>query len=270
MALSGEVKSFLVEKFWRPIVDESVFYNPFNTAVYSALFAVAAAYIGFPALKKLDIDLDRQFFTGIAPFVFLGGAARSLKDVDAFNTVLLETPFIYVMMFAVVLLTLFASRKVAARTDLEYHQLMLGTGAVLLALSLPFYSIGNAFGLGLTAATTLSWAVILYSTLKVFRPELLKPWFYIPVGAHYMDASVTAVALLFPGTAEKHVLARFFIDQLGPFAGMFLMKTLVIVPAVYYIDREAEGEKRLYYLFLVALLGFAIATRNLLSFVTLT
>jgi uncharacterized membrane protein len=50
MSWLGGVKSFLLEKFWRPIIDESVFYNPFNTAVYSGLFALAAAYIGFPAL----------------------------------------------------------------------------------------------------------------------------------------------------------------------------------------------------------------------------
>jgi uncharacterized membrane protein len=53
-----------------------------------------------------------------------------------------------------------------------------------------------------------------------------------------MDAAVTSVALLFPGTAEKHVLARFFIETLGPFAGMFVMKSLVILPAVYYIRRD--------------------------------
>jgi uncharacterized membrane protein len=52
----------------------------------------------------------------------------------------------------------------------------------------------------------------------------------------------------------------------GP-EGMFLMKTLIIIPAVYYINREIEGEEKNYYLFLVALLGLALGTRNILSFV---
>lgn len=270
MGLSGGVKSFLVEKFWRPIVDESVFYNPFNTALYSTLFAVAAAYIGFPALKRLDVTLDREFFIGIAPFVFLGGSVRSLKDVNAVNTILLETPFIYLVMFATIIGSIIASRKIASMTSTEEHRALFGIGSALLVLTLPFYTISNSLGFLMITGVTAIWISIFYLVLRVFRPELLRPEFYLPVGAHYMDAAVTSVALLFPGTAEKHVLARFFIDLMGPFVGMFTMKTLIIVPAVYYIMKESEGEKKIYYLFLVALLGFAIATRNLLSFVTLS
>ncbi len=254
MGLFGGVKSFLVEKFWLPIVDESVYYNPFNTALYSMLFAVAAAYIGFPALKKLDVDLDRQFFTGIAPFVFLAGALRSLKDIEAVNTILLETPFIYLLMFGVVVASIFAAKKLAPRMGRDENKLLLGIGSILLLLILPFYSISNLTGLAMILGVTITWVAALYTVLKIFVPRLLTPEFYIPVATHYMDASVTSVALLFPGTAEKHVLAQFFIDLLGPIIGMFLMKTLVIVPAVYYIRREAEGEKKLYYLFLIAVL----------------
>ena len=270
MGLSGEIKSFLLEKFWRPIADESVFYNPFNTAFYSALFALAAAYIALPALKKLGVELDRDFFVGMAPFVFLGGAVRSLKDVDAIDTILLETPFIYLLMFCLTFAAIYLCREIAKRTRWNSHQILFIIGAVMLTATLPFFSINNLQGLLIVAATTAAWIAGLYIFLKAFKPELLKPEFYIPVGAHYMDASVTSVALLFPGTAEKHVLARFFIDTLGPFKGMFLMKTLIIVPAVYYIIQDTEGEKKRYYLFLISLLGFAIATRNLLSFLTLS
>lgn len=270
MGLFGGVKSFLVEKFWLPIVDESVYYNPFNTALYSMLFALAAAYIGFPALKKLNVDLDRQFFIGIAPFVFLAGALRSLKDIGAVNTVLLETPFIYLLMFGVVVVSIIASKKLAPKIGGNENRILLGIGSLLLLLTLPFYSISNLTGLTMIVGVMIVWIAALYTVLEVFIPRLLTPEFYIPVAAHYMDASVTSIALLFPGTAEKHVLARFFIDIFGPIPGMFLMKTLVIVPAVYYIRENAEGEKKLYYLFLIAVLGFAIATRNLLSFITLT
>ena len=270
MGLLSGVKSFLVDKFWKPIVDESVFYNPFNTAAYSTIFALAAAYIGFPTLKKLGVDLDRDFFIGMMPFVLLAGSLRSLKDVEALNTILLETPLIYILMFIIVTLSILASKKASSGIGIDEHRLMFGTGALLLIATLPFFSVNNPFGLGLIMAVTSIWIVLFYIGLRAFRPGLLKPWFYLPVGAHYMDASVTSVALLFPGTAEKHVLARFFIDLFGPFAGMFLMKSLIIVPSVYYVEKEAEGEKKIYYLFLIAVLGFAIATRNFLSFIALT
>lgn len=270
MTLSGSVKSFLVAKFWKPIVDESVFYNPFNTAVYSGLFAVAAAYIGFPTLKKLDVDLDRDFFVGIAPFIFFGGAMRSLKDIEVFNTILIETPFIYILMFGIVVGSIILSQRLATKTELEYHKILFTTGSLLLLLTLPFYSLNNTLGFLMIAGVTLLWIAVLYGALKLVAPDLLSYSFFLPVGAHFMDASVTSVALFFPGTAEKHVLARHFIEIFGPFKGMFLMKSLVIIPAVYYIIKEVEGEEKRYYLFLIALLGFAIATRNFLSFVTLT
>jgi uncharacterized membrane protein len=270
MSLFSGVKSFLFEKFWLPIVDETVFYNPFNTALYSAIFALAAAYIGYPTIKKLDLDLNREFFIGVAPFVFLGGAIRSLKDIDALNTVLLETPFIYFLMFGLVVGSIILAKKTAERTDLEYYRILSGVGLVLLLVSLSFFSINNFSGLVMIAAVIITTGIVGYSLLKILRPELLRPEFYIPVFSHYFDAGVTGVALMFPGTAEKHVLARFFIDIFGSITGMFLMKTLIIIPAVYYIMKNVEGDEKRYYLFLISVLGFAIATRNILSFITLS
>ncbi|MFB6209630.1 MAG: DUF63 family protein [Candidatus Nanohaloarchaea archaeon] len=269
MVTSVSVKRFLVEKFWNPIVNESVFYNPFNTAAYSLIFALAAAYIGYPLLKKLDISLDRRFFTGIAPFVFFGAALRSLKDINAVNTIALETPFIYILMFGFVALSIMFSRKLEDLRDIEYHKILGAIGTVSLLLLLPFYSINNMRGFAMIAMLSLGVILTGYLLLKSFRPSLLEYSFSIPVLAHYMDASVTSVALTFPSTAEKHVLARFFVDLMGPF-GMFVMKSLIIVPAVYYINENMEADEKRYYLFLIAVLGFAIATRNFLSFVTLS
>lgn len=270
MSLFSGVKSFILEKFWLPIVDETVFYNPFNTALYSAVFALAAAYIGYPTIKKLNIDLNHEFFIGVAPFVFLGGSIRSLKDIEAFNTILLETPFIYFLMFGLVVASIIVSKKISKKTDLEYHKVLSGIGISILLLSLSFYSINNLTGLSMITAVMLLTGITGYGLLKLLKPELLKPEFYIPVFSHYFDAGVTGIALMFPGTAEKHVLAGYFIDVFGPLSGMYLMKTIVIVPAVYYIIKNVEGDEKMYYLFLISVLGFAIATRNLLSFITLS
>lgn len=270
MSLFSGVKSFILEKFWRPVVDETVFYNPFNTAVYSVFFAVAAAYIGYPTIKKLGVDLDRNFFTGIAPFVFLGGAVRSLKDINVFSSIVLETPFIYFLMFGLTAGSVIVSKKIESWKNIPYHRTLFGTGISMLALSLSFYSVNNFTGLVMALAALLTVTVIFYGLLKFLKPELLAAGFYIPIVSHYFDATVTGIALMFPGTAEKHVLARLFIDIFGSLNGMLIMKTLVIVPSVYYINKNTGGDKKKYYLFLISVLGIAIGTRNLLSFVTLT
>lgn len=264
--LSG-VKSFLVEKFWSPIVNESVYYNPFNTTVYALLFGLAALYVVYPVSKKLGINFNREFFIGIAPYIFLGGAARSLKDVNVANTILLETPFIYFVMFSFTLGILFLSKKIDEYKDIEYYKMLSIIGSVTLLAVLSFYTISNFSALIYFIGLMMLWSVPFYIGLKILKPELLSYSFTIPVAAHYFDASTTIASLAFGG-AEKHVLARLFTDYFGPL-GMFGMKTIVIIPIVYYITQNVEGEERNYYLFLIALLGIALGTRNLLSLVAL-
>ena len=260
--LSG-VKSFLLEKFWTPIVNESVYYNPFNTTVYALLFGIAALYVVYPVSKKLDIDFNREFFIGIAPYIFLGGTLRSLKDIDLINTILLETPFIYFVMFIFTLIALFGSKKLEKMKDIPYHKTLSAVGSVALLLALSFYSFSNLgaliYFIGVMALVT----TLFYILVRIFKSEMLTYSFSIPVLAHYFDASTTITSLAYGGI-EKHVLAQYFIDIFGP-GGMFLMKTIVIIPVVYYINENMEGEEKNYYLFLVTLLGIALGTRNLTS-----
>ncbi len=262
--LSG-IKSFLVEKFWRPIVNESVYYNPFNTTVYALIFGIAALYIVYPVSKKLNVEFNRNFFIGIAPYIFLGGAARSLKDINVINSILLETPFIYLVMFFFTLGVLFGSKKLAQYQDIEYYKIFFSVGALTLLTVLSLYRLSNLEAFLYFMTVMAVWIIPFYIILKLLKPNLLNYSFTIPVATHYFDASTTVASLAFGGS-EKHVLAQFFITNFGP-AGMFIMKTAVIIPIVYYINENIEGEEKNYYLFLIALLGIALGTRNILSLV---
>jgi len=266
MSLSSEIKSFIIEKFWLPVADESVFYNPFNTAVYSVVFALGAAYIGKPLLQRLSVPLDRKFFLSISPYIFLGGAARSLKDVGIIDTVLLETPLIYFLMFAGVVAALYGSLKLGELTEKPYHLYFGSAGLLALAANLSLYSFTGLSALAEVLLLLLATGVGTYVAVSVLKPELASYGFVVPVVAHWFDASTSYVALM-NGAAEKHVLARFFTDLFGP-SGIFFVKLLLVVPATYYIFTELEGDEKRYYLFLIALLGIALGTRNLISTVS--
>ncbi|MFB6192802.1 MAG: DUF63 family protein [Candidatus Nanohaloarchaea archaeon] len=262
-----QIKRFLVEKFWRPVANESVYYNPYNTTVYALIFGIAALYLVYPISKKMGITFDRKFFKGIAPFVFLGGAARSLKDINAVNTVLLETPFIFIVLFVFAAISIKVSQAIGRKTDYRYEKVLAAIGSTALAATLSFYSVNNFHALGLFIGLTAGWLIPGYIVLRELRPDLLKPGFVIPVAAHFFDASTSVTSLSFGGN-EKHVLAGFAVNMLGPYS-MFLVKAAIIVPVVYYINTRMEGEEKNYYLFLIAMLGLAIGTRNLLSTLTL-
>ncbi len=266
-AFSG-IKNFLIEKFWLPAVGLGKDYNVFNTTVYASLFALAAAYLGWPTLKKLNVELDREFFVGIAPYAFIGGALRALQDIGVAPAPFFVTPFIYVIIFGLIVSMIWLSLQVSEHTEIEYHRFLAGSGIVIILGLLSFYSLNNFSALIWFTGITAVWSMGGYFLLKLFRPELATYSFGIPVAAHFYDATTTFVALGFGGQ-EKHVLADIFIAAMGP-AGIFVMKSLIIIPAVWYINENVEGQERLYYLFLVTILGIGIATRNLLSLVTLT
>jgi uncharacterized membrane protein len=260
MGIFSAVKSFVLEKFWAPATGQGASYNIFNTSLYAVGFAAAAAYLGFPALKKMEVEVDRRFFMGITPYILLGAAIRVLEDRALVESVLLVTPFIYFLMFFVTVGLLAATRKFWGE---DYHRPLAAIGSAGFLATVSLYAFSNLAALPLTLTVFAVTTGVGYLAVKQFRPELAVPAFVLPVAAHYWDAASSVVAL-FHGGAEKHVLAQFFVDTMG-LPGMFVMKTLVIVPVVYLLDRDMEGERRLYYLFLVALLGLALGTRNLLS-----
>lgn len=261
MTAVSAVKNFLVQKFWRPVANESVYYNPFNTAVYSVLFAAAAAYVGKPLLERLQVDLDREFFLSIAPYVFLGGATRSLKDANIVNTILLETPFIYVVFFIFTAGLLALSQKLEDILETSYYRVFGATGSISLIAVLSLYRFENPFVFTDVALIFVPISALIYFGTSL--TDLENYVFSLPVIAHMFDASTSFVALG-RGATEKHVLANYFIDLMGA-SGMFVMKSLVVIPATYYICTEIDGKDRNYYLFLVATLGFALGTRNLIS-----
>jgi len=265
MGLLNSIKSFLADSFWRPITEESVYYNPFNTTVYAALFGLAAAYLGKPLLQRYSVSLDRRFITAIAPFIFLGGAVRSLEDMEIVSHILLVTPFIYLVMFAAFISVFLISKKIQERFDVEYHSLVAGSGLFLLAVTLSQFQFSQ-FGSLVTVLGifgVLSWLTYIGGGFLDLEFDL--KWFALPIAGHWFDASSSFVALR-NGAEEKHVLAQFFIEQMGP-VGMFALKAVIVIPAVYYINKNIDGFDRKYYLLLIALLGFALGTRNLVSLI---
>lgn len=261
----SDVKSFLVEKFWTPIINDSVYYNPFNTTVYALIFGIAALYLVYPLSKKLDVNFDREFFIGIAPYIFVGGATRSLKDINVMNTVLLETPFIYILMFIFTIGSLIFSKKIENYQKIKYHKAFFVIGFIVLLTVLSTYNFSNLNALTYFSVIMGLWIIPSYLILRSLNRNLFSYNLTIPISAHYFDASTTVTSLAFGG-AEKHVLAQFFINNFGPI-GMFIMKTVMIIPIVYYINENMEGEEKNYYLFLIALLGIALGTRNILSLI---
>lgn len=81
-----------------------------------------------------------------------------------------------------------------------------------------------------------------------------------PIFGHFLDASSTVLALD-RGLQESRVLAGTFIEYLGSY-GIFLMKALIIIPVVYFIERKMEEEVTGTALFMIGMYGLVLGLRN--------
>ncbi|USZ67879.1 DUF63 family protein [Halorussus salilacus] len=105
-------------------------------------------------LRRLDIGQDRGLFYALFPYMLLGGALRVVEDAgDAvpagvdplvsfpWNTLIIS-PIIYFTMFAVTLVALVGSVRLADRgTVSRYGRPLAGVGAALLAATLGYLSV---------------------------------------------------------------------------------------------------------------------------------
>lgn len=83
-----------------------------------------------------------------------------------------------------------------------------------------------------------------------------------PVWAHFVDASSTVIALE-NSLTESRILASFFIDVFGPY-GIFLMKSMVIIPITFFAVENLEEKYSLLAVYIVTSMGLILGVRNIL------
>lgn len=260
----SDVKNFVLENLWRPIVRESVpAYNIYNTLVYAFLFAASIIYIVIPILEKLDVNYDREFFIALGPWIILGGITAPIELTGNALSIISQPIVIIPSLLTAALASIKIGKKLEEMKNLAYTKTVFTTGLLLSLIALTFHSIENFQALRTLATITVLWLIPGLLFLRTFFPRFFSAELIFPVVMHYMDATTTVVALRLGGY-EQHIVARYFIDMLGPY-GIFVLKSIVILPAVLMIREKTEGREKLFYLFLVSALGLGIAVRNLLQ-----
>lgn len=134
-------------------------------------------------------------------------------------------------------------------------------GLVLNGLTAVLYPLPEWDIFAVFVLLAASLLLVLRMLLKYLAPELWTPGFVLPVGAHYLDA-LTTFLVLGGGGKESMFVASMFIGWLGR-AGIFVLKTLVVVPAVLYVFLYVGKGERRYLLAVITLLGAVAALRNL-------
>ncbi|MBI4173772.1 MAG: DUF63 family protein [Candidatus Aenigmarchaeota archaeon] len=312
------------ELFIEPLLKNG-FFNPVNTGIF-AVILIAAVYLVYRMLGRLQISVNQHFFIALLPFILWAPVTRVLRDfavaegakmaaaigtqgwfatdlfyqfqyirmaarqhiasmvpVDALAgglsavITVFPTPFSYIITFAFALATLLlalvlqaAGRRVGIR--LEYWKTMAAAGFAALLLNMYLLPLPYLERLLPIAFLTLLATGVTYGLLQM-APRLsarisTKGFFTVPnagiILAHFLDASATYIAITQFGYGEQHFLPRFFFESLGVWS-FFLLKPLVIVPILWYLDKDAKEQDKAFIAFLkiaIFILGIAPGLRD--------
>ncbi|MEM2874336.1 MAG: DUF63 family protein [Candidatus Nanoarchaeia archaeon] len=266
--------NFLQKYFIEPIYLDTGF-NVINTITY-ALIAFLALIGIYKVLQKLNFTINKNFFYAIFPFIVFGSSLRAFVDKGIYKigfwTV---TPGIYLLTAAIFLSIFFLSVELERLTKgkIAYWKPLIAIGTIILIthISLVVDKLqftNSSYGLIILALAILI-SLILFVAFK-FAKFTAGLNYFIPFPAHMLDAATTFVAVDFLGAVEKHPLPVFATSIAGTAAIMFILKLIVLIPLVYFLNKEFRDKNFVFYLTTaIAVLGFAEGIRNLISLILL-
>ena len=256
----------MIADFYNTYFNQPGGYTTVETIVFALILAAAVFLIYKYILKKLPLEIDRNFLIALLPYVIFGGMFRVLgpDDAELYTGFLFHTPGIYVFMFVITLTALLLSIALQKITGKEYKLWMLAFGTLLILLTayqLSTYGIENSRGFFMITGLTLLLSAALYP-VTVFKPEYLNKINHLILSGHILDGTSTYIATAYFGYVEKHVLPGFLIDVFGPWI-MLPLKIGVVWLVLYYLDRIVEDRELLTWIRLVILvLGLGLGVRN--------
>ncbi len=257
--------NFISHYYINPLIYDTG-YNPVDTVTYAVILGLSLFGV-HKLLNKLNITVDDVFILAVSPYIFVGGSLRVVEDaglVSAPWKYLLITPLIFFLIFFVCTGALVISIGIANLIGIKYYWPfgIIGTAwgiinVVLLYLNSTTFNITVpvvvfSVGLGL--------AVLVYFIAKKFDIKLFRNRVNVFIlDSQLLDATATAFGITFLPYAEKHVLPSFLIAETGTAFIMYPLKLLVIIPALYIVDRYLKGESEN----LIGLVKLAILTVGL-------
>ncbi|QYZ78786.1 DUF63 family protein [Methanofollis formosanus] len=259
-------------------------YTVVDTLTY-AIILIIAVYLVYRGLQRFGISVDRKFVLSTIPYVVLGGLLRVVEDTGMITSdvrFLLITPLIFFVIFFITAGALFVSRLLELRGVVsDYARPYAWTGIVLSVASFLLLMYWGAthtqidlFVLFVIPAMAVVTTAIVWGALRYLAgwEYVAEPLYTLLIFGHMLDASATSFGIdLHPlHYVEQHVVGSHLIGLTGTAFSMFLLKLVVIVPAIYILELyRKEGSPAFWHLVLLAMIvvGMAPGIRDLMRMV---
>ncbi len=230
-------------------------YNIYNTVAYFIL-AVVITYLSYNYIFR-RLKFSAKTAIDIVPFMILGAFVRVLADTPIiprnFFTV---TPGVWLIFFSLIALSLLFDNKYGLRLT----PVLPIPFIFILAFLMPVENPDALFYFSLFYSLSLIPFFILRSRFNLLRNDFN----LLCITAHMFDATSSFVNVNFFGYVEIHVVGGFLTSVFGTAAVMYLLK-LVVIPILYYLDREEDRNLVNFMKLIIFALGFGPGIRNLIT-----
>ncbi len=241
------ISSFLQKYYLDPILYDTG-YNPVNMATWAFLLILSVIFI-FRLLKKIGVMMDKDFVFANIPYILTGALLRVVEDGELITPPLkyfLITPLIYFLVFFMAIVSLYISILLNKQRGYDYKRVYAFAGilwviSVTLILLLRL-DIQNGAILLLVPGLAFGFTLLFYYGFRLLYPPIATIMNSMVIFAQMTDATATFIAIDFFGYWEKHVLPKLAIVLTGSGAVMFLLKFVVFIPLLYYLDREFKDK----------------------------
>lgn len=259
-------------------------YTLVDTLTYAGILIICVWLI-YRWLCKSNISVDREFVYALIPWVIWGGLLRVVEDTGVSGSgwgMLLTTPFIFFLIFAIAAPTLWALWFLEKRQVISKFKPAFGIVGAIVSLGtlifLLWYGLTTTRVDLMVAATILSMAAvstgIVYGLLRhVFKWEYVSDRLYqLLIFGHMLDASATSYGIDLHSVpyVEQHVVGSALIAMTGTAFVMFPLKLLVIIPGIWILEQYRRSDNSgIWYLILLAMImvGMAPGIRDMLRMV---
>lgn len=268
--------NFVEEYFVNPILypDSYAPYNIYNTVVY-AIVAIAAVFLIYRFLRRSGVVISDGFVKSIIPFIVFGSILRIAEDGNVLPRVVdilgvkifpFVTPGIYILTFALLVLTWFVLSKTApSREEFEGKTFWAGLALCALALVAVLPLLFKAANLFAFAAIVAGGVAAWIAFKLIWSKRGLKPSFAqsAVVFGQALDGFATFIGVQFLGYSEQHLVGNAVFSIFGgPWA--FLVLKIVFAFAVVEIARreKMDSNQENYLLLLIAIVGLGPGLRD--------
>jgi uncharacterized membrane protein len=246
-------------------------YNPINTLLFGLVFAIGVLLIYTLIINRFRLKIDGRFLFAASMWAFFAMSIRLLHDTGFTKSELFITPYVTLIDFSLAISLLFLSIYIQRKKKIDYWKTWGVSGAILGLLMLSLSNLSNWEGFVFVVMLWAASLLILVGARKIF-PSFLTWWNIGVLEAQLMDAAGSFAGITFFGFSEEHVLggaAIKYAESMGftLFGSgswvMFLLKLIVLVPVLYYIDQyRGDINEKNYIKTVIFVLGLAIGLRN--------